>query len=97
MSGKNEHPVASVRYAFGVKHDIRETVSFLDSRTLLYPVGQYVAKHSIIGPGLEPKQSDVELTPCNTAVTALCLCPDRQYLAVAEKRPLKHVDLEDEQ
>ena len=69
------------RHIFGIKGDVRVPVAFLDEQTVLYPAGHNTVLYNLENRG----QKFLAGTEKTEEITAICVSPNKKFVAVAEK------------
>eukprot|EP00741_Cyanophora_paradoxa_P020094 tig00021234_g19395.t1 len=69
------------RHAFGLKGDVKDNVCYLEEQSVIYPAG-----HNTIIYNIEQRaQKFIPGTEKTEGITAMCVSPNRKYVAIAEK------------
>lgn len=76
---------AQLRYCFGLKGEVKQNVSFLDEQTIVYPAGSNLVLLNID----QKTQKFLSFSQGGDGGTAMCVSPNRRYVAIAEKHPDK--------
>ena len=85
--------VLKIKYIFGMNCDCLQDFELLDSKIMYYSAGSYLTKYS-----LEDGSQDYAFNNrMYTNITALCLSPMKNYLAVARKGTKTQIQLLDPQ
>ncbi len=66
---------------FGFKGDVSNAISFIDETTVLYPAGS----NTILYNTETKQQRFIPVTDTCEAITALCVSPNKRFVAVAER------------
>ncbi|PIK39548.1 putative cilia- and flagella-associated protein 57 [Apostichopus japonicus] len=73
--------VATPRHSFGLKGDVSGNVCFADEQTIVYPSGANTLLYNID----QKSQRFIPGSDKSTGTSAMCVSPNRRYVAVAEK------------
>lgn len=76
---------AQLRYCFGLKGEVKQNVNYLDEQTIIYPAGTNLVLLNID----QKTQKFLSLSPGGGGSTAMCVSPNRRYVAIAERQPEK--------
>ena len=69
------------RHVFGLKGDVKDNFAYYDEQTVVYPAG-----HNMIIHNLEQRtQKFLTGTEKTDEITAMCVSPNKKFVAVAEK------------
>lgn len=73
--------VATPKHSFGLKGDVSGNICFADEQTIVYPSGANTILYNID----QKSQRFIPGSDKSTGTSAMCVSPNRRYVAVAEK------------
>lgn len=73
--------IAQIKQIYGLRSGVGNCIAYQDEQTIVYPAGSNIVLYNID----QKVQKFIPCSPKSTALTTLCVSPNRRYIAIAEK------------